>query len=96
MKISEFQRLIERTYFKRDSGRGLAGTFMWFTEEVGELASALREGTREEKITEFADVFAWLCSLASIAGIEMEEAITKYVNGCPGCKGIPCKCDEKS
>lgn len=96
MKISEFQRLIEKTYFKRDSARGMGGTFMWFIEEVGELASALREGTKVEQAREFADVFAWLCSLASIAGIEMEEAISKYTSGCPGCRQIPCRCDEKS
>jgi NTP pyrophosphatase (non-canonical NTP hydrolase) len=96
MTIGEFQRLIERTYYKRDSARGMGGTFMWFTEEVGELASALREGTKEEQTREFADVFAWLCSLASIAGVEMEEAIGKYTSGCPGCGGIPCRCDEKS
>ena len=96
MKISEFQRLIEKTYLKRDSARGLPGTFMWFTEEVGELATALREGTKEELKNEFADVFAWLCSLASIAGVEMEEVVAKYVSGCPGCGNIPCTCvDEK-
>jgi len=96
MKISEFQRLIEKTYLKRDSARGLAGTFMWFTEEVGELATALREGDKEELRGEFADVFAWLCSLASIAGVEMEDVIDKYTSGCPGCGSMPCTCvDEK-
>ena len=96
MKISGFQRLIEKTYLKRDSSRGMGGTFMWFTEEVGELATALREGTKEEQTNEFADVFAWLCSLASIAGIEMEDATKKYAKGCPGCGDMPCKCSEKS
>jgi len=95
MKISEFQRLIERTYFKRDSARGLAGTFMWFTEEVGELASALRHDDEKNLRDEFADVFAWLCSLASIVGVEMEEAVRKYADGCPACKKIPCECDSK-
>ncbi|NOZ22089.1 MAG: nucleotide pyrophosphohydrolase [Planctomycetes bacterium] len=97
MKVSEFQRLIEKTYFKRDSSRGLAGTFMWFTEEVGELATALREGTKQDLEEEFADVFAWLCSLASIAGVEMEEVVVKYTSGCPGCGKMPCECvDEKA
>ena len=69
---------------------------MWFTEEVGELATALREGTKEELEQEFADVFAWLCSLASIAEVEMEEVVSKYMDGCPGCGKIPCICvDEK-
>ena len=96
MKISQFQRLIEKTYLTRDSERGLAGTFMWFTEEVGELATALREGTHKELEAEFADVLAWLCSLASIAGVEMEEVVSKYTSGCPGCGKTPCACvDEK-
>ena len=44
MKIAEFQRLIEDIYYERDSARGLAGTHMWFCEEVGELTRALRRG----------------------------------------------------
>jgi len=95
MTISEFQRLIEKTYFKRDSARGLAGTFMWFAEEVGELASALRENDRQNMEEEFADCLAWLCSLASIAGVEMEEVISKYAEGCPCCKKMPCTCSDK-
>lgn len=95
MQIGEFQKLIERTYFDRDSARGMGGTFMWFTEEVGELATALRENDREAMKGEFADVLAWLCTLASIAGISMEEVIDKYAKGCPRCRKIPCGCSEK-
>ncbi len=43
MRISEFQKLIEDIYYERDSTRGLAGTHMWFCEEVGELTRALRQ-----------------------------------------------------
>ena len=96
MEIDEFQKLIERIYFERDHARGRGGTFMWFVEEVGELASALRTGSREEQLEEFADVFAWLVSLASIMGISMEDAIRKYADGCPYCKQIPCQCSQKS
>jgi NTP pyrophosphatase (non-canonical NTP hydrolase) len=97
MQISEFQRLIERQYFERDRARGVGGTFMWFTEEVGELATALREKhTGDALAHEFADVFAWLCSLASIAGVEMDQAVLKYTDGCPGCGHSPCDCSEKS
>lgn len=95
MRISEFQREIERLYFSRDDERGLGGTFMWFMEEVGELATALREGDRDELLGEFADVFAWLVTLASLKGIEMEDAIKKYENGCPGCGKGPCECGPK-
>ena len=95
MTVTEFQRHIEKIYFARDSERGLSGTFMWFVEEVGELATALREGTDQEIREEIADVFAWLSTLASIKGIEMDEAIQKYATGCPACQAVPCQCGAK-
>jgi NTP pyrophosphatase (non-canonical NTP hydrolase) len=95
MEIGEFQKLIEREYFERDRARGLSGTFMWFVEEVGELSTALRHGTLEEQKAEFADVFAWLVTLASIQGIKMEDVVAKYAEGCPYCKKIPCECSQK-
>ena len=95
MTISEFQRLIERIYLERDRGRGLAGTFMWFGEEVGELAQALRTGDAAQLRAEFADVLAWLATLASISGVELEAAARdKYEPGCPKCGGAPCRCPE--
>ncbi len=51
---------------------------MWFVEEVGELATALAKGDAENKNEEFADVFAWLCTLANIADIDLEKACEKY------------------
>jgi NTP pyrophosphatase (non-canonical NTP hydrolase) len=95
MEIGEFQRVIEKTYFERDTARGPGGTFMWFVEEVGELATALRNDDVEEMKGEFADVFAWLCTLASLKGIRMEEVVAKYATGCPGCGRMPCECSEK-
>jgi len=95
MQIGAFQELIEKTYYKRDSARGLGGTFMWFVEEVGELATALRGDDREEMLGEFADVFAWLVTLASMVDIDMEEAIRKYADGCPSCHKTPCECSNK-
>ena len=95
MTVDEFQKRIEGIYLSRDKARGVGGTFMWFTEEVGELASAIRSGSREEQEEEFADVFAWLVSLASIHGIRMEDAIRKYGNGCPYCRNMPCSCSQK-
>ena len=92
MTINEFQNLIEKTYFTRDSARGMGGTFMWFMEEVGELATALREEDREALKGEFADVFAWLTTLASLSGIRMEDVVAKYADGCPACKKMPCAC----
>jgi NTP pyrophosphatase (non-canonical NTP hydrolase) len=78
MQISEFQKFIEDKYGKRDRERGIPATFMWFTEEVGELATSLHGDDMENRKEEFADVFAWLCTLANISGVDMEEAITKY------------------
>jgi NTP pyrophosphatase (non-canonical NTP hydrolase) len=93
MQIREFQKLIEDTYYQRDSARGLAGTHMWFCEEVGELTRALRRDRREELEGEFADVFAWLSSMASIAGVDLEQAVRrKYAQGCPRCHAVPCAC----
>ena len=92
MTLAEFQRRIEDIYFERDSARGVGGTFMWFVEEVGELATALREGDKKEMAGEFADVLAWLMTLASISGIRMEDAVRKYAGGCPSCHKTPCAC----
>lgn len=93
MDIAEFQRRIEEIYYERDSSRGLAGTHMWFCEEVGELTRALRRGRSDDLEGEFADVLAWLSTLASIAGVELEEAARKkYGRGCPRCASAPCAC----
>ncbi|NOT29491.1 MAG: nucleotide pyrophosphohydrolase [Planctomycetes bacterium] len=93
MRIQDFQRRIEQIYFARDSARGLAGTHMWFCEEVGELTRALRRGQKPELEGEFADVLAWLATLASIAGVDLERAaLTKYERGCPRCTQAPCAC----
>jgi len=96
MTIAEFQDVVRRTYLAKDSTRPGGGTFLWFVEEVGELAEAIREGApRKALAEEFADVFAWLVSLANIHGVEMDEAVSKYARGCPRCGKIPCSCPEK-
>ncbi len=92
MDIRAFQKLMADAYLEKDRARGLAPTFMWFMEEVGELATALREETREAQMGEFADVFAWLMTLANLAGVDMQEALGKYGSGCCGCKTVPCSC----
>ncbi len=78
MNISEFQDFIRRNYYARDSERGTPGTFMWFVEEVGELSSALAGDDEYNKEEEFADVFAWLCTLANINDVDLEKAVQKY------------------
>ncbi len=79
MEIREFQQLIRDKYEKRERQRGVPAAFMWFIEEVGELATALTSQDADNKEEEFADVLAWLCTLANINDIELEEACKKYV-----------------
>lgn len=98
MNVREFQQLIEKIYGERDRARGLAATHMWFCEETGELTRALRRnrGTAADHAAlegEFADVLAWLSTLASIAGVDLEKAsFDKYGKGCPRCSATPCAC----
>ncbi|MEM6799668.1 MAG: MazG nucleotide pyrophosphohydrolase domain-containing protein [Planctomycetota bacterium] len=94
IRIDEFQRLIFGMYHEKDVERGVDGTFMWLMEEVGELAAALREGTPAEQRGEFADVLAWLATIANVAGIDLTEAVReKYGEGCPGCQQLICTCE---
>ena len=93
MTIAEFQDLIRRTYHRRDKKRGVDKNFLWFTEEVGELAETVRKGDKREMAREAADVLAWLSTICSLSGVDLEEAaLAKYGKGCPRCKGIPCTC----
>jgi len=93
MTVREFQKLIEDIYYAKDSGRGMEAAYMWFVEEVGELSRALRRKSQEELEGEFADCAAWLNTLASIAGVDLEDAIQKkYGSGCPKCHQTPCGC----
>lgn len=93
MGIAEFQDLIRRTYYERDARRGLDQDYVWFTEEVGELAEAVRKRDRKSIAEEVADVLAWLCTIASISGVDLQAAAAaKYGRGCPRCTSIPCSC----
>ena len=93
--LAEFQQLIRRMYLEKDIARGIEGTFMWLMEEVGELATALRNGTHEERVGEFADVLAWLTTIANVAGVDLTEArAEKYGSGCPGCGRFVCTCPD--
>lgn len=95
LTLSEFQEIIRATYDKKDRKRGVEGTFMWFAEEVGELATALRSGTPAEQAAEFADVLAWLATLANSVGVDLGKAAQeKYGSGCPGCRQVPCVCAQ--
>jgi NTP pyrophosphatase (non-canonical NTP hydrolase) len=93
MQIREFQEMMKRLYFHRDSERGIKGTYEWLIDEVKELGEALEGNSKEAAEKEFADVIAWLASLANIADIDLEAAaINKYPHKCPKCQYSPCQC----
>ncbi len=93
VSLTDFQAKIRDMYFDKDAQRGIDGTFMWLMEEVGELAGALRQGTHQQKCEEFADVLAWLATIANVAGVDLGTAIQeKYGTGCPGCGRLVCTC----
>jgi len=79
--LGGFQEFIRAKYYARDSERGTAGTFMWFIEEIGELATALAGDNQDNKAEEFADVLAWMCTLANINGVDLTRAVEKYTTG---------------
>jgi NTP pyrophosphatase (non-canonical NTP hydrolase) len=79
--LHSFQQFIREKYYARDSERGTAGTFMWFIEEVGELATALAGDDQDNKEEEFADVLAWMCTLANINDVDLAKAVEKYTAG---------------
>ena len=93
IQIREFQEMMKRLYFIRDLERGVNGTFNWLMDEVAELGEELKRTDKEATEKEFADVIAWLASLANIRGIDLEKAaINKYNNKCPKCQHSPCQC----
>lgn len=96
MDLREFQARNRATYGAKDAARGLPATFMYFMEEVGELAEALRQPEDHDLDGEFADCLAWLCSLANLADVDL-AAVTdaKYPPVCPHCNSNPCVCTTK-
>lgn len=92
MDISEFQKTINATFGERDRERGISSSVAWLAEEVGELAQAIRKGTTPEQEHEFADVVAWVASLANQCGVDLSVAMARYSDGCPRCGNTPCSC----
>jgi NTP pyrophosphatase (non-canonical NTP hydrolase) len=85
--------MMRQLYFERDSERGIEGTLDWLKDEVEELEEALEEDDIEAAKKEFADVLAWLASLANIVDVDLEKAaLSKYSNKCPKCGLSPCGC----
>jgi NTP pyrophosphatase (non-canonical NTP hydrolase) len=81
LTVTEFQKHISERYEKADRARGTPKTFLWFIEEVGELATALNGDDRANLEEEFADVLAWLCTLANINDVDLAEAVSRKYLG---------------
>jgi NTP pyrophosphatase (non-canonical NTP hydrolase) len=93
LHICEFQKVMHQLYYHRDSKRGVKGTYDWLVSEIEELGEALKTNEKSVLEDEFADVIAWLASLANITSIDLEKAaLNKYANKCPKCRHSPCQC----
>ena len=93
MNIREFQTMMHQLYFQNDSARGATETYNWLVDEVGELGECLRAADKDALEKEFADVIAWLASLANVTNVDLETvALKKYDRRCPKCRHSPCRC----
>ena len=92
MELTALQQTIADTYGARDAARGVPATVAWLTEELGELAQAVRKGSAEDQLHELGDVLAWLASLAVQLGLSLDDAAARYATGCPRCGSSPCAC----
>ncbi len=92
MDLAQLQAVIDATYGQRDRERGVPATVAWLAEELGELAQAVRKGSVDQQLHEFGDVLAWTASLANQMGVDLNQAISRYADGCPRCGTSPCTC----
>lgn len=94
--MREFQQHIDSLYGVKDRKRGTEGTFLWLSEEVGELAEALRKKDFFQAREEIADVLAWTVTVANLLGVDVEDAVReKYpLDRCGKCGKLPCACVE--
>ena len=89
LTLVAFQRHVAGKYEAADRARGWPKTFAYFIEEVGELATALSGNPADPAVRanlqeEFADVLAWLCTLANITDVDLTAAVTaKYLGDRP-------------
>ncbi len=96
VQLADFQERIEAIYGARDRRRGPDGTYRRLVEEIGEVARALRFEDPQALADEVSDVLAWTVSLASICGVDVAMAASRYANGCPRCRATPCACPPDS
>jgi NTP pyrophosphatase (non-canonical NTP hydrolase) len=95
-ELTELQETMARTYGDRDRARGVPATVAWLAEEVGELAKAVRKGSRDDQLHELGDVLAWLASLANHLDLSLDDAVARYATGCPRCGASPCACARQA
>ena len=95
MDLGELQSTLRATYLERDAARGEDATFRWLVEEVGELARAMRRRDEANLREEVGDVMAWLGSLATLLGVDLDDAASRFAHGCPKCRSSPCRCDPR-
>ena len=93
MDLRALQNLMRDLYEDADKERGVPSTVAWLTEELGELAQAVRKGDIDQQTHEMADVLAWLASLANQLDIDLDEAMSRFASGCPKCGKSPCICN---
>jgi len=92
MELAALQRLMVDTYGEQDRARGLPASIAWLTEEVGELAQAVRKGSADQQLHELGDVLAWVASIAAQLDLSLDDAAARYAEGCPRCHASPCTC----
>ena len=95
MDLGDIQATLRATYLERDRARGVDATFRWLVEEVGELARAMRRDDRANLREEVGDVLAWLGSLANLLEVDLDDAASRFANGCPKCGASPCRCEPR-
>ena len=83
MELAALQTLVDELYGEQDRSRGMPSTVAWLCEEVGELAQAVRKGTREQQLHELGDVLAWVASLANQLDLSLDDAMERYVTDPP-------------
>jgi len=92
MDLKSLQELMSELYGEADKERGVPSTVAWLAEEMGELAQAVRKGSKDQQAHEIGDVLAWIASLANQLDIDLEDAASRYFSGCPKCASTPCEC----
>ena len=84
MSLNYYKSETEKVCKSKGWDRAAVDTvWLLLTEEVGELAQAVRKGSKEEQLHELGDVLAWLASLANQLDLSLDDAINRYVTNPP-------------